>query len=538
MICGNDLWKKSLELPTEPKICHGMEFLVYKNQPPTLYCALRESCKRFASQKAIITEEGTSYSYQEFLHLVDDLAEYLKGFLEIHPGDHVGILMYNTIEFCVSFLAVNKLGATAVPLPGKFRKQEILSLISKAKLNLLLCEEDYEDWFDQGEESSVKLLVSRKQNNAYGFSALARKTETFSEPQTDSSSTAILMFTSGTTSRSKGVCLTNDSVMHAIRSYQEVFAVTDKDRTLLAVPIYHITGLVAILGLFLTAGGSIYLHKFFHAQAVVNTMVQEKITFFHASPTVFSMLLQEQEQVPSLPYMRILACGSSNMAKEKILKLHDWMPNMEFRTVYGLTETTSPGTIFPEDAATSPYIGSSGIPIPGLSLKIVDEEGEELPPMQTGEILLQGTNLLASYYDTDISAYQEGWFHTGDLGYINEAGYLFISDRKKDMINRGGEKICSYDVENVIYSMEQVEEAAIVGIPDDLYGEVAAAAIVLRKGQTLTLEQLQDALKNKLARYKIPAALLILPKLPETPSHKIDKKAIKQLFLKKMEEQL
>lgn len=535
MICGTDLWKNDFEADMETVRFHGITYSIFKGEPITLYCALAESSRLYPERIALVSPKNRSYTFQEFQGMVDRFAVYLEQKMKINKGTAVGLLHYNSVEFCTALLALNKLGAITVPLPGKFKQQEILSLIHKANLSFIICHEDYESWFSDNSFFSGKLLVSRDANDDYGFSSMVADPDISSALCTDRKAPAILMFTSGTTSKSKGVILCNYSIAHAICSYQKIFHLTHNDRTLLAVPIYHITGLVAILGVMLYSGGTIFLHKFFHPEEAVQTLKKENITFFHASPTVFSMLLQERKQIASLPDMRILACGSSNMAREKIIELHQWMPNMEFRTVYGLTETTSPATIFPVDAATSPYIGSSGIPIPGVSCKIVNEDGKELPPMEIGEILLNGPNLLYQYYGTDIPAYIDGWFYTGDLGYLNEDGYLYIASRKKDMINRGGEKICSYDVENVIYSMPQIEEAAIVGVPDEIYGEVAAAAVVLKQDSSLSLKELQTYLSDKLAKYKIPAHLMILPHLPVTPSHKTDKKAIKQLFMKEME---
>ena len=206
-------------------------------------------------------------------------------------------------------------------------------------------------------------------------------------------------------------------------------------------------------------------------------MQEKDVTFFHASPTVFSLLLQESKAYPSLPALRCFACGSSNMPKEKLQKLHQWLPQMLFHTVYGLTETASPATIFPTDAATHPYIGSSGIPVPGLRLKIITPEGSEAVANESGEIWVSGTVVLDHYYHQESDLLKAGWLDTGDIGYVNEDGYLFIVDRKKDMINRGGEKICSYDVENELYKIDGISEAAVVGIPDEVYGEVAATAV-------------------------------------------------------------
>lgn len=526
MLSGSTLWDRALTGPMKKSIYFQKEQEVYQDAPSTLYTALFDTAQRLPQHTAIVSWEGRRYSYSQLLSMTDSFSSYLSQKLAVKKGTHVGILLYNGIQFCITFFALSRLGALAVPLPGKFKEQEIQSLIRKARLEALVCHRDYSAWVRSCIPNEHMCILSDDHEEELF------QTESCDIPVClDEEASAILMFTSGTTSKSKGVILSNYSVTHALCTYQRLFQLTSSDSTLLAVPIYHITGLIAILGTMVLAGGTTYIHKFFQKTDVVQTFRREEITFFHASPTVFSMLLQEKKEGEQLPHMRLLACGSSNMPKAKIQQLHEWMPNMKFRTVYGLTETSSPAAVFPDDAAVSPYIGSSGLPIPGVSIKIVDSRQMELPSLAVGEILLKGTTLLKEYYNTDLPAYHDGWFYTGDLGYLNEQGYLYISDRKKDMINRGGEKICSYDVENLLASMEQVLDAALVGIPDDLYGEVPAAALVLRPGKSLTLEEVQAYLKDKLAKYKIPVRILILSQLPETLGHKTDKKKIRELFL-------
>ena len=208
---------------------------------------------------------------------------------------------------------------------------------------------------------------------------------------------------------------------------------------------------------------------------------------------------------------------------------------MVFHTVYGLTETSSPATIFPGNACTSEYIGSSGLPIPGTVFKILDESGNEMPAGKVGEIWISGSVVLESYYKLQTDSLKNGWLGTGDLGYITADGYLYVVDRKKDMINRGGEKIWSFDVENELYQIPGVEEAAVVGIPDEVYGEVAVAAVKKEPGAHFTEQELKDILRTRIAKYKVPAHIIFMNKIPETPNGKIDKKNIRQLFTEKTE---
>lgn len=218
------------------------------------------------------------------------------------------------------------------------------------------------------------------------------------------------------------------------------------------------------------------------------------------------------------------------MPKEKLNQMHAWLPHTVFHTVYGLTETTSPATIYPDDACTSEHIGSSGKPIPGTYFKITDESGSELPPYEVGEIQVKGSVVLDSYYKVQTSSLQDGWLNTGDLGYFTPDGYLYVVDRKKDMINRGGEKIWSFDVENALYSIAGIKEAAVVGIPDVVYGEVAAAVVRFAPGIHMEEKDIQGLLLQKIAKYMVPAKILEVKEIPLTKNNKVDKTAIRNLF--------
>ena len=210
--------------------------------------------------------------------------------------------------------------------------------------------------------------------------------------------------------------------------------------------------------------------------------------------------------------MRMILCGSSYMPVEKLNELHGWMPDAEIRTVFGMTETASPGTLFPSDTPTGRYPSSAGIPIPGLELKILDDDGT------VGMVYIKGANVAEYYYKTDSPLYTEdGWLNTGDMGYVNDDAYVFFVDRRKDMINRGGEKIWCTDVEEELVSLKEIKDAAVVGIPDLKYGEVAEGEI-------------RSRLLEKMARFKVPERILFLKEIPRTQGLKTDKKYIRSLF--------
>ena len=531
MINGNDLWDTAITNDMVPIQNKNQQYNTYPKLPNNLYDALSHSAALYPEKSALVDNDGQTYTYSRLLYLVDSFASYLYYKREIRATHHIGLLMYNSIEFCVSFLALCKLGAVTVPLPSKFKKSEIISLIKKSKLSSVICDEAFCEWFNCLVQEGFSVIKTENIENGYGFHYTLDSIPAPVKSAGGSDDTAILMFTSGTTSQSKGVCIKNYNIMHAVVSYQRILHITPEDRSIVPIPIYHITGLVALLGLFIYVGGTLYLHKFFDARRVLTCVRDNEISFIHASPTVFTLLLNEHKAFPSLPSLRAFACGSSNMPMEKIRQIHRWLPNTFFHTVYGLTETTSPATIFPGDAAVSEYIGSSGFPIPGTRFRILDDLGSELPNGTIGEISIYGTVVMDSYWNVESDHLNdEGWLLTGDLGYLNEQGYLFVVDRKKDMINRGGEKIWSFDIENEIYTIPGVLETAVVAVPDELYGEVAGAVVTVYKGSTLTPESISNILQKRIAKYKVPKYIYLIDEIPKTPNNKIDKETIRLLF--------
>lgn len=532
MIVGNSLWDDQIIDGMMQMEIIGKAISTYRNIPMNLYNVLLNSSKTFENKIAIIDNWGRKYSYSQLINQVDQFASYLVHTKGIQKGDHIGLIMYNCIEFCVSFLAACKIGAVSVPIPSKYKKDEIHSLIDKSDLQLIVCDETLYSYVVGYENQGVSIIQCIDEQKQYGFSHL----EKAHLPEVPSvgvlEDDVIIMFTSGTTSMSKGVCIKNYNMLHAIISYQRILKLTEEDKSIIPVPIYHITGLVALLGLFIYIGGTLYLHRHFDAKRVLTCAKQEKLTFIHASPTVFIMLLEEKQNFPQIDSLKKFACGSSNMPVKKLEEIGKWLPQVDFYTVYGLTETTSPATIFPENAIKSMYIGSSGKPIPGTEFKVIDEKDKELPANMVGEILVRGSVVLEHYYHKQTDAITEdGWLKTGDLGYFNEANYLYIVDRKKDMINHGGEKIWSFDIENMIYQIEGVEEVAVVGIPNEKYGEVAAAVIKYAPYVSYTEEDIQNKLKEKLPKFKIPKKIIFVTEVLKTPNGKIDKKNIRKMLI-------
>lgn len=410
MYSGKDLWgsRISFELVART-LADGRVIETFPDLPEHIYGALVDSARNYPDKYALVDDLGRRFTYAGLLEKTDQFAACLKRRFGVRKGDHVALLAFSTSEYVVALLALVKLGAVVVILPTKFKEQEIRSLAAQADLDCVICDRKYASWFETDCWDGRTVISYQPDSESFAFDAFTAETPVFPEnAEGGYEDVSVMMFTSGTTSLSKGVLLTNYNFMHAAAVYRIIFHVTAEDSTVVCVPIYTITGLSAVLGTFLCAGGTIYLQRRFRASQVLRCIRDYKLTYLHAAPTVCNFLLDEKENFPALPSLRYIVCGGSRMKKEKIIKLHDWLPDCEFHNVYGMTETTSPGTIFPGNPVNSKDIESTGIPVPGLIYKVVDEDKKELLPGQVGEIMVSGACIMAGYYKINMPLYQNG----------------------------------------------------------------------------------------------------------------------------------
>lgn len=530
MLSGKDVWDFHVTSGMEKRKIGNRSVYTYDDLRNNFYEILQDTVKLYPDKTAFCDNWDRRYTYKEFKKLVDNFSGYLQKKAGVKKKSHVGILLDSSIEFCTAFYAICKLGAVAIPFPSKYKEAELRTLCNHADLDVLICMQSFSSWACEYEKNGLMVIYSVDEDHGYGFRHITYHGDIEKGSVGELTDEVIMMFTSGTTSASKGVILKNYNIVHAVMAYQRALGVTSQDKTIIPVPIYHVTGLIALLGLFVYIGGTVYLHKRYDAERILQCIIKHDITFMHGSPTVYGMLLDYKETYPELKSICTMACGSSYMPIEKIKLLHNWMPAMRFQIVYGMTETASPGTIFPYDAATTMYKGSAGKPIPGMELMIRDDKNNEIGVDGIGSIWIRGANIAEYYYKIASESIQEGWLDTGDIGYYNEDGYVFIVDRKKDMINRGGEKIWCTAVEEAILTIKGVKNVAVVGIPNEKYGEAAAAVIELFAGAVLSADEVIAELKPKLAKFKIPEKIKFVAEIPKTPGLKTDKKKIRQMF--------
>lgn len=512
------------------------EYLSFEDLPQNLYASLAITAKRFPDKVALSDPCG-EVTYEQFLDRVDRLASALYSFYHVSKGDVCALLSVNSIDFCVAYYAIEKIGAVTMPLSTKLKAHELEFPLINSGAKLLILDEN---WLVNVEpilsETGLKALIFTGEGEDKPEGSRLRNlpcTEAMiSEPGYEDG--AILIYTSGTTGKPKGALLTHFNLLHGIECYKNILKVTEKDVTALSVPIFHITGLAAVLGLFVRVGGTIHLLPTFNARKTLEIIVEKGVTFLHASPTIFILLLENQNDFPVLPELKTIACGGANLPIEVIRKLHVWVPEIKVHTVYGLTETSSPATVFPDDPLDVGKLGSSGIPIPGLELRIKASESNVVnEPGKPGEIELRGSNVITEYFKPENGAnivFQDGWFATGDIGLVDAEGYVYVLDRKKDMINHGGEKVFCLEVENRIIEFPGVDECAVIGVPDPIFGEAVKAIIRLKKGCLCSEEELKQFLVKSLAKYKLPTSFVFVNEIPRTESGKINKRLLKEMY--------
>ncbi len=492
--------------------------------PATLFEALDISASRFPDKPAVVLEHGESYTFAQLKARSLQLAGRFSH-LSVSPGSKVGLLLDNSVEFCLALYALSRLGAVAVMLPGKLKSAALMELVAHSRPDMVIVEPDRRSLLRDCGCPTITIPEIQEMVMEPAHAQL---------PDVDvhGNDLALMMFTSGTSSRPKTVAISNDNIIQAAMTYERVFALGHTDRLIFGVPLYHVTGVVAIIAQFTLTGCTLYLQRRFHPERFLLWAREVRATYVHASPTVFELLLRSWPTGCEIPSIRILACGAAVMPTSRILRLKEKLPHAEFRTIYGLTETTSPASIFPVDAGGSELIGASGWPIPGVELRIVDDRRCEVNSGEVGEIEVRGSTVCLGYITGDGRLDTVDWLPTGDLGFLDEHCFLHVVDRKKDQINRGGEKIYPHVVEEALSNIAGITDACVVGIDDELYGEVAGALYVADR--TIAPSQLTAELRTSLPSFAIPSIMRQVDEIPRTAGLKADRRAARDLLIQEL----
>jgi long-chain acyl-CoA synthetase len=483
------------------------------------------------------------FTYSEFDRAVDRAAAMLTAH-GIGKGDVVSLLMPNSVEYIIAYFACWKLGALAGPVNSLLKEQEIAFVLNNSEAKAMLLHSEFRERID-GIRKDLPHLKS-----VIGFDDEAVATLDFSQNEKggrdvrapsingraaaiNKDDDAIIIYTSGTTGKPKGCLLTHGNVIANARQISDWLQFTPDDRLLTIMPLFHMNAVSVTTMSALYAGGSTVISPKFSARRFWNTISDYQITSFGSVATMLSMLLNTYpDGVPEglkTDQLRFAMCGSAPVPAE-VMKTFEQTFNCPVVEGYGLSESTCRSSFNPPDERRRP--GSCGLPI-GNEMKVFDDEDREVADGELGEIVMRGENILKGYYknpEATSQAFRNGWFHTGDVGYRDQDGYFFIVDRKSDMIIRGGENIYPREIDEVLYQHPAVAAAATIGIPDRLYGEEVAAFVVLKDGSAVAEADLISYCNDRLADYKCPKSIRIVPDIPKGPTGKLLKRELANLF--------
>jgi long-chain acyl-CoA synthetase len=499
-----------------------------------IYQMLQASTERLPDKIALICDEER-LTYRELQRQVLSLAHHLQH-LGVQKGDRVALLFPNCIEMAVSYYACAAVGAIAVPLNNRLTGKDLVYILNDCDAGVLMV--GYQFWdVSQAIRPDIMMVKEfiyagpERKTGAHFFEDLLRSEASPSFPVLDPEDVATIMYTSGTTGLPKGAMMTHRNIFTNARNCGAMLTYTEKDITLIVVPLFHVTGLNSQLVAFIFIGGTCVILKAYKTADMIQAIERHQITVLFNVPTMYVlMLINETLADADLGSLRMAAYGGAPMDKETILALKNRL-GLELFNAYGLTESSSLTTVLPACDAIR-KAPSVGLPVPGVQVKAVDFLGSEVQPGEPGELLIKGPNIVSGYFNqpgATQKALKEGWLHTGDVARIDDEGYVFIVDRMKDMIVRGGENIYSIEVESVLNSHPKVLESAVVPEPHHIFGEVVRACLVLRPETEATAEEIQEYCRQHLADFKVPARILFLQELPRNPGGKVIKARLREL---------
>jgi len=454
--------------------------------------------------------------------------------LGLGRGDVVAILLYNCPEFLEAMFAVARLGAIFMPLNWRLAGEEIAYIAGHAGARLVVSEPELAGLAEAARKDRAGTQVVGVAGSLPGWTAFESLREGGQAPPlADVAADDVhrLMYTSGTTARPKGVMITYANLYWKNIAHVVEFGMTGADRGLACGPLYHVGALDLTSTTVLYAGGALEIHRKFEAARALDAFERGSISNVWLAPSMVNQILSHPDlERRDLSGVRLIIDGGEKMPLPLIERLLRAFPNAWFADAYGLTETVS-GDTFLDKRVMVDKIGSVGKPCLHLEVAIWDDGDRAVPPDALGEIVLRGPKVFKGYWkdpEATAAAFRGGWFHTGDIGYLDGEGFLYIVDRKKDMIVSGGENIASLEVERALYEHPAVLEAAVVGSPDPRWGEVPIAFVVCRPGATATDEELREFCLARLAKFKVPRAVRFIDALPRNPSGKVLKRVLRE----------
>ncbi|MGZ3495176.1 MAG: long-chain-fatty-acid--CoA ligase [Thermodesulfobacteriota bacterium] len=511
---------------------------------------LAKALKLFPRKQAIVCGERR-WTYQEFCHRINRLSHGLRGF-GVEKDDKVAILHPNCHVFLESYYAIPQIGATSVPINYRLSPREIAFVLKDSESKILIADSMFKNQINgiREEIRGIERILwtgGRRESDDSADLSYERVLEEadFSplpDPPTKDDDIAQLYYTSGTTGQPKGVMLSHKNVAtHALGTIAEIH-LTDCDVWVHVAPLFHLADAWATWAV-TWVGGTHVLVREFDAKVVLETIEKEKVTLTNLIPTMLNLMVNYPD-VGRFDYssLRVLLSGGAPIAPEVVRKIVETF-KCDYIQTYGMTETSPYLTlsILKEhlkklsDEDQLRFKSKTGREFIGVNLKVVDEQGKEIKKdeKEVGEIIVKGDIVTKGYWklpEETKKSIRDGWLYTGDMAVIDEESYVTIVDRKKDMILTGGENVYSTEVENVLYMHPAILECAVIGIPDQKWGEAVKGFVVLKSGQKATEQEIIQFCKERLAHYKVPKSIDFIGALPRTGSGKIHKRGLRDKY--------
>lgn len=500
---------------------------------------LAEVGRLYPDQEAIVYHEQR-LKYSQLLKQINQFANGLRKF-GFSQGERILIALGNCPEFIISYFAIMQIKGVLVPVNPQYTFHEFNAILEDAAPVAVITDLTVAPIFERLREKMgipKEIIVIRSQDVPPGYHSFEQILASgdpafhFTEPPGRNEVVEILYTQGSTTGTLKGAMLTNNNLASNAVTFAELCRLTPADRSLLVAPVYHSAAQTCVMNAALVAGATLVVHDGWKGpEPVLRTIQEEKITFFFGPPTMYALIVSypQREQFDTSSW-RVAYTGAAPLPPEIF---HEFEEKFGFQITegYGLTEASPVVCSNPVDGLKK--VGSVGPPIPGVEVKIVDYEDREVPVGQVGEIVVKGPNVMKGYHNREEETnwvMRNGWLHTDDLAYRDSDGYIFIIDRKKELIIRGGLNVHPREVEDVLYAHPKVFDVAVVGVPDPVWGEEIMAIVLLREGEKMSPEELRDYCRDKLARYKIPRYIHFVEEIPKTSSGKLLKYELKHLM--------
>ena len=498
--------------------------------------------------RAAMIFEGRRISFEELQSRVNRLANALAD-LGVGAGDRVAMLQVNCNQYIEAYFATAKLDAVFVPINYRTREDELTHMLNDAAPKAIFAGGRYVSLVRHcaANVESLQHFVTLEDDveGWHSYETLVENAEDFERfPEGDDDDLTMILFTSGTTSFPKGVMLSHDSFSSYILSTVTPADPFEEDTNILTVPLYHIAGVQSVMAA-IFGGRTLVIQRQFEAKQWMELVEQEHATRAMMVPTMLKMLMDHPEfHEHDLSSLEVITYGAAPMPVPVIRQAIKEFPGTYFINAFGQTETAATITMLPpEDHVLEgdeetiekklKHLGSIGKPLDDVEVAIFDEDGHPVALNETGEIAARGARLMKGYWnqeDATTETIRGGWLFTGDLGYQDEDGYIYLAGRARDFIKRGGEMVSPEEVEQVIQSHEAVEEAAIIGVPDLDWGERVRALVVLRNGAQVSEDDISEYCRQRLASFKKPESVVFCDELPRNQMGKVLKRILKEEY--------